>query len=38
MEKYQENCYIITHRGTTVIDKADNIIMLEKKNGFTYII
>lgn len=38
MEKFNENCYIITHRGTTILDKADNIIMLEKKNGFTYII
>jgi DNA repair exonuclease SbcCD ATPase subunit len=38
MEKYNENCYIITHRGTTVLDKADKIIMLEKKNGFTYVI
>lgn len=38
MEKYKENCYIITHRGNTILDKADNTIMLEKKNGFTYII
>lgn len=38
MEKFNENCYIITHRGTTILDKADNTIMLEKKNGFTYII
>jgi len=38
MEKYKENCYIITHRGTTVLDKTDSITMLEKKNGFTYII
>lgn len=38
MEKYKENCYIITHRGTTVLDKADSITMLEKKNGFTYIV
>jgi DNA repair exonuclease SbcCD ATPase subunit len=37
-EKYKENCYIITHRGSTISDKADNIITLEKKNGFTYIL
>jgi DNA repair exonuclease SbcCD ATPase subunit len=37
-EKYSENCYIITHRGSTILDKADHIITLEKKNGFTYII
>lgn len=37
-EKYKENCYIITHRGNTVLDKADNIILLEKKNGFTYVV
>jgi len=38
MEKYKENCYIITHRGSTILDKVDNTITLEKKNGFTYII
>ncbi len=37
-EKYSENCYIITHRGSTILDKADHTITLEKKNGFTYII
>lgn len=37
MEKYNENCYIITHRGANLSDKIDNAIMLEKKNGFTYI-
>lgn len=38
MEKYQENCYIITHRGSTILDKADHTLLLEKKNGFTYIV
>jgi DNA repair exonuclease SbcCD ATPase subunit len=37
-EKYNENCYIITHRGTAITAKVDNIIFLEKRNSFTYIL
>lgn len=37
-EKYNENCYIITHRGTAITAKVDNTIFLEKKNNFTYIL
>ena len=37
-QKYNESCYIITHRGTTITAKVDNIINLEKRNGFTYIL
>jgi len=36
--KYNENCYIITHRGTTIIEKIDNIVFLEKRNNFTYLL
>ena len=35
---YKEGCYIITHRGQHVLDKVDNIITLEKRNDFTYIL
>lgn len=37
-QKYNENCYIITHRGTTITEKIDNTIFLEKRNNFTYLI
>ena len=37
-QKYKENCYIITHRGTTITEKIDNTIFLEKRNNFTYLI
>lgn len=37
-KKYNEGCYLITHRGSHILDKVDNIINLEKRNGFTYII
>ena len=37
-EKHQENCYIITHRGTALTTKVDNTIFLEKRNNFTYIL
>lgn len=36
--KYKENCYIITHRGTTIAEKIDNTIFLEKRNNFTYLL
>jgi DNA repair exonuclease SbcCD ATPase subunit len=36
--KYKENCYIITHRGTTITEKIDNTIFLEKRNNFTYLL
>lgn len=36
-EKYNENCYIITHRGSTITTKVDHFLFLAKKNGFTYI-
>lgn len=35
---YNESSYIITHRGEEFINKADNIIMLEKRNGITYLL
>ncbi len=35
---YKENCYIITHRGTTITEKIDHTIFLEKRNNFTYLI
>jgi len=37
-ELYNESSYIITHRGEEFISKADNIIMLEKQNGITYLL
>jgi DNA repair exonuclease SbcCD ATPase subunit len=37
-ELYGENSYIITHRGEELINRADNIIMLEKRNNITYLI
>lgn len=36
--KHKENCYIITHRGTTITEKIDSTIFLEKRNGFTYLL
>jgi DNA repair exonuclease SbcCD ATPase subunit len=36
--EYQESCYIITHRGNTILTQVDNVILLEKRNGFTYLI
>jgi DNA repair exonuclease SbcCD ATPase subunit len=36
--KHKENCYIITHRGTTITAKVNNTILLEKRNGFTYLL
>jgi DNA repair exonuclease SbcCD ATPase subunit len=38
LEKYNENCYIITHRSNAINSKVDNVIQLEKRNGFTYIL
>ncbi len=35
---YKESCYVITHRGTTMTGKINNIITLEKRNGTTYIL
>lgn len=35
---YNENCYIITHRGTTITEKIDNTVFLEKRNNFTYLL
>lgn len=37
-QKYNENCYIITHRGTTITEKIDNTVFLEKRNNFTYLL
>jgi DNA repair exonuclease SbcCD ATPase subunit len=37
-QKHNENCYIITHRGTTITEKIDNMIFLEKRNNFTYLL
>jgi DNA repair exonuclease SbcCD ATPase subunit len=37
-QKHNENCYIITHRGTTITEKIDNIVFLEKRNNFTYLL
>ena len=36
-EKYNENCYIITHRGSAITTKVDDFLFLVKKNGFTYL-
>jgi len=36
--KHKENCYIITHRGTTITEKIDNTVFLEKRNNFTYLL
>ena len=36
--KHNENCYIITHRGTTITEKIDNTVFLEKRNNFTYLL
>lgn len=38
LEKYNEGCYIITHRGNAINSKVDSVIHLEKRNGFTYIL
>jgi DNA repair exonuclease SbcCD ATPase subunit len=35
---YNESSYIITHRGSVVLGNIDNTIMLEKRNGITYIL
>jgi DNA repair exonuclease SbcCD ATPase subunit len=32
-----ESWYIITHRGTAITSKSDNVVWLEKRNGCTYI-
>jgi DNA repair exonuclease SbcCD ATPase subunit len=37
-QKHNESCYIITHRGTTITEKIDNTILLEKRNNFTYLL
>jgi len=37
-QNYNENCYIVTHRGTAITAKVDNTLFLEKRNGFTYIL
>lgn len=37
-ELYNESSYIITHRSKEFINRADNIIMLEKRNGITYLL
>lgn len=36
--QYNENCYIITHRGTTITEKIDSTVFLEKRNNFTYLL
>jgi exonuclease SbcC len=38
LEKYNEGCYIITHRSNAINSKVDSVIHLEKRNGFTYIL
>jgi DNA repair exonuclease SbcCD ATPase subunit len=38
LEKYNEGCYIITHRSNAINSKVDSVIRLEKRNGFTYIL
>ncbi len=35
--QHKESSYIITHRGNVVIGRVDNTLLLEKRNGFTYI-
>jgi DNA repair exonuclease SbcCD ATPase subunit len=36
--KHNENCYIITHRGNAITTQVDNIVFLEKRNNFTYLL
>jgi DNA repair exonuclease SbcCD ATPase subunit len=36
--KYNENCYIITHRGNAINTQVDNTVLLEKRNGLTYLL
>jgi DNA repair exonuclease SbcCD ATPase subunit len=38
LEKYNEGCYIITHRSNAINSKVDSVLHLEKRNGFTYIL
>jgi DNA repair exonuclease SbcCD ATPase subunit len=38
LQKYNEGCYIITHRSNAINSKVDSVIHLEKRNGFTYIL
>jgi exonuclease SbcC len=38
LEKYNEGCYIITHRSNAINSKVDSVIHLEKRNGYTYIL
>jgi DNA repair exonuclease SbcCD ATPase subunit len=35
---HNENSYIITHRGSTMLDGINTIITLEKRNGKTYLL
>jgi DNA repair exonuclease SbcCD ATPase subunit len=37
-EQFKESCYIITHRGSSVLQGIDSVIKLEKRNGQTYLI
>lgn len=36
--KYNEHCYIITHRANAIITEINNTLFLEKRNGFTYLL
>jgi DNA repair exonuclease SbcCD ATPase subunit len=36
-DKYHENCYIITHRGSAITTRVNNFLFLVKKNGFTFL-
>ena len=38
VDDYEESAYIITHRGQAVSDRVDNVICIEKRNGFSNII
>lgn len=36
--KYNEHCYIITHRTNATTTEINNVVFLEKRNGFTYLL
>jgi len=38
VDDYEESSYIITHRGQAVSGKVDNVICIEKRNGFSNIV
>jgi DNA repair exonuclease SbcCD ATPase subunit len=37
-EQFNESCYIVTHRGSSILQGIDKVIELEKRNGQTYLL